>query len=89
MSLLIKTYIGIDPGQTGGIAFVNAHYQSAKTFPMPVAGKEIDVFMIKLLCENNITDEPLAMIERYIVCQHKGLHPVLNLDSILVYFMEL
>lgn len=57
-----KTYIGIDPGQKGGIAFI--YYDTVKAFAMPMSGKEIDVGMIVHICENNITDTPLAVIEK-------------------------
>lgn len=62
----IDCYIGIDPGQSGGIAAVLTH--TAVVTPMPMAGKELDVGVIvewlKWLHELVGEDSTVACIEK-------------------------
>lgn len=60
---MMKTYIGIDPGQSGGIAIVKGNLLAA-VYVMPVAGKEIDTIRINEILKNWLEDNPIAVIEK-------------------------
>jgi crossover junction endodeoxyribonuclease RuvC len=44
--------VGIDPGQTGGLAYIDTEGASSWAVPMPVAGKEIDGHAIADMLRN-------------------------------------
>ena len=60
----MKTYVGIDPGQKGGIAFITPEYNKVSVFAMPIAGKDIDVSVIKILFTNWAIGDVVVAIEK-------------------------
>lgn len=43
----MRLFIGIDPGQTGGIAIINQDHKVESVIPMPLADKELDLEAIR------------------------------------------
>ena len=68
-----KTYVGIDPGQKGGIAFIEPRADHATTFAMPMAGKEIDVSAITELFAEWTVGKVIVVIEKVHAMPKQGV----------------
>jgi hypothetical protein len=63
----VTAYVGIDPGQTGGIALVTHNGVLADAIPMPVADKEISGALLTQIMEtyrSDINDRLVVVIEK-------------------------
>lgn len=96
----MTTYIGIDPGQKGGIAMLNDHWEPrASCHPMPLsADKEIDVVAIhQLIAEwpspRRVAIEKVASMPKQGVASvftfGKGYGRVLGMLEVVGYSYEL
>jgi crossover junction endodeoxyribonuclease RuvC len=75
-------YIGIDPGQAGGIAIIhkgdnNERNGSLNVISMPLAGKDIDVAALSIWLYDQVdgicTDTPVAYLEKVSAMPKQGV----------------
>jgi crossover junction endodeoxyribonuclease RuvC len=87
MGTVLKTYIGIDPGLSGAIAFVTGTGSYA-VFDIPVMAKgsgtvknEINANGMKQILQQQITLEPVAALERVNAMPGQGVSSVFSLGD--------
>jgi len=87
MGTVLKTYIGIDPGLSGAIAFITGTGSYA-VFDIPIMAKgtgtvknEINANGMRQILQKTITLEPVAMLERVNAMPGQGVSSVFSLGD--------
>ena len=87
MDTVLKTYIGVDPGLSGAIAFITGT-GSYTVFDIPIMAKgsgtvknEINANGMRQILQKTITLEPVAMLERVNAMPGQGVSSVFSLGD--------